>query len=74
MSILIETRESAWRAVRAWAESELKQLRDDIERDLSEAETIAIRAEIRRLRELLGLPEALENGSRHIDPERFDRT
>ena len=66
--------EPTWREVRAWAEDKLQELRDDLERDIVGWEdVIRIRADITRLRELLGLPEGIENGTVRIDTDRLDR-
>ena len=66
--------EPTWSEVRVWAEDKLQELRDDLERDIVEWEdVIRIRADITRLRELLGLPEGIENGSVRIDTDRLDR-
>ena len=70
----IDTREISWRTIRAWAEEELDKLRDGLESPNAEWEDVLqIRAEINRLRELLGLPKEIDDGNRQIDPERFNR-
>lgn len=64
--------EYSWKVVKAWAEQEIETLRTDLERsDVEWDQVIEIRAEIHRLRALLGLPKEIENGTARIDPERI---
>lgn len=68
MVMFIEPREESWQTVRAWAGAELATLRSTLERPNVEWErVIAIRAEIRRLRELLALPEEIKHGRTTVE-------
>lgn len=70
----IDEHDTSWRCVRAWAEAEIEQLRNDLEDPRVEwQDVVDIRAQLTRLRALLGLPKAIEDGRTTIDPERFDR-
>lgn len=68
MSMQIEPRDESWQTVKVWAEREIEDLRGRLERpSLDWEKTIGLRAEIKRLRALLGLPEAIRNGDRTIE-------
>lgn len=55
------------KAYRMWAEREIESARSALERDQDEYKTHKLRARIKALRDVMGLPERINNGS-----ERFD--
>lgn len=66
----IERREESWRTVTRYVEQRLQELRSALERPNTDWDhTNRIRAEIKALRGILALPEALENGRISLDTD-----
>lgn len=66
----IETRSQEWAVVARYAEQRIERLQLVLERPNTDWEnTIRIRAQIKELRDLLALPEALKNGTISLDDD-----
>ena len=66
----IETRSQDWAIVARYAQQRLAELRSALERpNVDWDHTNRIRAQIKELRDLLALPEALTNGTISLDDD-----
>ncbi len=73
--MIIDPRDDTWRLVEAYCHGEIIKLREELtSTGLDESETLGIRFEIKRLRDLLELPEKINHGKIAIDPDDYPRS
>lgn len=63
-----DTRSNEAKLLKAWCEVEIESVRSALEREQTEQKTIHLRARIKALRDLMGLPERINNGTANLEP------